>query len=238
MISFFRKIRKQMAEDNRPLKYLRYAIGEIVLVVIGILIALQINNWNEWRKEREREQKVLETLADNLERNRALLLEGLDGVQKLHQSSQIILDFFEGKVMYHDSLDDHFRLGRRTGVMQGLISSEGYENYKNAGFDIILSDAIKANVLGLFEVRYPNLDAYRRLLLEAFNDRDYATIRNQFFRMNKPIDLAGLLDSNDMYEMYAEVSSVRSLLELELNKSLDDTERVLELITDELGKGH
>jgi len=50
MIPFFRKIRKKMADDNRPLKYARYAIGEVLLVVVGILIALQINNWNENRK--------------------------------------------------------------------------------------------------------------------------------------------------------------------------------------------
>jgi len=50
MIPFFRKLRKQLADDNKPLKYLRYAIGEIVLVVIGILIALQINNWNAERQ--------------------------------------------------------------------------------------------------------------------------------------------------------------------------------------------
>ena len=46
MINFFRKIRKKLADDNKPVKYLRYAIGEILLVVIGILLALQINNWN------------------------------------------------------------------------------------------------------------------------------------------------------------------------------------------------
>jgi len=50
MIPFFRKLRKQLADDNKPIKYMRYAIGEIVLVVIGILIALQINNWNDERK--------------------------------------------------------------------------------------------------------------------------------------------------------------------------------------------
>jgi hypothetical protein len=47
MLPFFRKIRKKMADDNKPLKYFRYAIGEIVLVVIGILIALSINNQNQ-----------------------------------------------------------------------------------------------------------------------------------------------------------------------------------------------
>jgi len=52
MINFFRRIRKKLADDNKPLKYMRYAIGEIALVVVGILIALQINNWNEERKER------------------------------------------------------------------------------------------------------------------------------------------------------------------------------------------
>ena len=47
MIKFFRKIRYDLMEKNKTGKYLKYAIGEIVLVVIGILIALQINNWNE-----------------------------------------------------------------------------------------------------------------------------------------------------------------------------------------------
>ena len=50
MIPFFRKIRYRLAKDNQFFKYSRYAIGEIVLVVVGILIALQINNWNENRK--------------------------------------------------------------------------------------------------------------------------------------------------------------------------------------------
>lgn len=51
MIPFFRRIRKKMADNNRPLKYARYAIGEIVLVVVGILIALQVNNLNQSKIE-------------------------------------------------------------------------------------------------------------------------------------------------------------------------------------------
>ncbi len=70
MIPFFRKIRKKMADDNRPLKYLRYAIGEIVLVVIGILIAFQINNWNEERKERIEEKNLLLELRSEFRANK------------------------------------------------------------------------------------------------------------------------------------------------------------------------
>ena len=237
MINFFRKIRKKLADDNKPLKYMRYAIGEIVLVVIGILIALSINNWNEWWKDREKEQKVLETLADNLERNSVILREGLSRVEELHKSAKIVFNFFEGKVTYHDSLDNHFVLGRRNGVMQGIISSEGYENYKNVGFDIILSDDIKTNVLHLFEVEYPRLVTYRRLLFEVYSaNKKYDIIRNQYFRKNKPINISALLNSNDMYEMYAEPYRLRSLQKVQLNEILDNTERVLQLIKDELGE--
>ena len=65
MLSFFRKIRKNMADDNRPLQYARYAIGEIVLVLVGILIALQINNWNEERKEQKAEQALTQANSGN-----------------------------------------------------------------------------------------------------------------------------------------------------------------------------
>ena len=52
MIKFFRKIRQKLLNENRFSKYLVYAIGEIVLVMIGILLALQVNNWNELRKKK------------------------------------------------------------------------------------------------------------------------------------------------------------------------------------------
>ncbi len=66
MIGFFRKTRKKLADDNKPAKYLRYAIGEIVLVMmIGILLALQVNNWNEDRKMKIKEVKTLKELSSD-----------------------------------------------------------------------------------------------------------------------------------------------------------------------------
>jgi len=66
MIKVFRHIRKRLLSEGKTGKYLKYAIGEIVLVVIGILIALSINNWNEQRKEEKTLHEYLFKIADNI----------------------------------------------------------------------------------------------------------------------------------------------------------------------------
>ncbi|WP_298239309.1 DUF6090 family protein [uncultured Algibacter sp.] len=77
MIKFFRNIRKKLLAEGNTSKYLKYAIGEIVLVVIGILIALQINNWNENRLEQNEEIKLLENLKIDFQQT-ILEFEGMN----------------------------------------------------------------------------------------------------------------------------------------------------------------
>jgi hypothetical protein len=67
MIKFFRRIRQQLLSENKFSKYLLYAVGEIILVVIGILIALQINNWNDQRKLNQQEQTYYCKIAEDLQ---------------------------------------------------------------------------------------------------------------------------------------------------------------------------
>uniref|UniRef100_UPI0030DA5AE8 DUF6090 family protein n=1 Tax=uncultured Planktosalinus sp. TaxID=1810935 RepID=UPI0030DA5AE8 len=69
MIQFFRKIRQKLLSENKFSKYLIYAIGEIILVVIGILIALQINNWNEGRKDEIRASNYINRISEDLDRS-------------------------------------------------------------------------------------------------------------------------------------------------------------------------
>jgi competence protein ComGC len=69
MIKFFRKVRYTLMSENKTSKYFKYAIVEIVLVVIGILIALQINNWNEKQKDIEKEQQILLSLREEFKQN-------------------------------------------------------------------------------------------------------------------------------------------------------------------------
>ncbi|MGK0413273.1 MAG: hypothetical protein ACJA1B_001476 [Polaribacter sp.] len=69
MLKLFRNIRQNLLLENKTSKYFKYAIGEIVLVVIGILIALQINNWNENRKALKKEQEIIVSLQQEIHQN-------------------------------------------------------------------------------------------------------------------------------------------------------------------------
>lgn len=90
MLKFFRRIRQKLVEKGNPRKYLVYAAGEVFLVMIGILLALQVNNWNERRKERNTEKMVLAALhsefseaRDDLEDWKASLEKQRDALNKL-----------------------------------------------------------------------------------------------------------------------------------------------------------
>ncbi|UCD62505.1 MAG: hypothetical protein JSV59_14015 [Flavobacteriaceae bacterium] len=81
MIGFFRKIRRKLADDNQFFKYSRYAIGEIVLVVVGILIALQINNWNNNRIGHLNEKVLLSYIIEDLRYDHEILIELIEQAQ-------------------------------------------------------------------------------------------------------------------------------------------------------------
>lgn len=97
MIRGFAAIRRRLLAENRFTRYLAYAAGEIVLVVIGILIALQINNWNDARKDRARElgylRNIREDVGANIREMDAYLATREQGIE----AAQRILAHFEGK---------------------------------------------------------------------------------------------------------------------------------------------
>ncbi|MEO0573253.1 MAG: DUF6090 family protein [Bacteroidota bacterium] len=86
MIAILRKLRQKLLSENKFSKYLLYAIGEIVLVVIGILIALQINTWNEGKKTKEEELKYLSLIKQEMSGN----------LQSLRIEKDVLADYFRG----------------------------------------------------------------------------------------------------------------------------------------------
>ncbi len=92
MIKFFRNIRLSLLEENKPGKYLAYASGEIVLVVIGILIALQLNNWNANRIAQEEKRELLVELNMEFKANKNVLLAFRKEEEKAMQSAEKLIE--------------------------------------------------------------------------------------------------------------------------------------------------
>jgi len=102
MIKFFRKIRQNLLSEGKTGKYFKYALGEIILVMIGILLALQVNNWNERRKGRILEQKILVQLKSEYEANLAQLEEKIYMRNRAIKASHKLLSFVDNPEMFDE----------------------------------------------------------------------------------------------------------------------------------------
>lgn len=208
MIPFFRKIRKKMADDNRPLKYMRYAIGEIVLVVIGILIALQINNWNEARKDKIIEQKVLKTLRSDFKSNKAQLQDNIDETEKMVSDISQLFELFrmtqsELSLIPTDSIRTGFggyaTFNPSDGALTSLLLS--------GNLNIITNDSLKNKL-----TNWPNLvnDAKEdeNILVEkitkdlAKQELEYRSyIKNPKFKLNRFAMFDDLILQNTFFDI-------------------------------------
>ena len=132
MIKFFRRIRQRLLSENRLGKYMLYALGEIVLVVIGILIALQINNWNERQKDQAKEQAILEQLMSEYQSN-------------LTQLDEKILMRNEAMVACNDILQqiDHPDMINEESLLSALITIARDPTFDPIQNDIIGSEKIR-----------------------------------------------------------------------------------------------
>lgn len=121
-----------MADDNKPVKYARYAIGEIVLVVIGILIALQINNWNEDRKDNNTQVVFIEGLILNLDED----IDALNFAISTNVGKMESITYISNLFYNQNDADDQSRLNNH------LINMWGVEFYSNQDF---VFDGIKSS---------------------------------------------------------------------------------------------
>lgn len=156
MIKFFRKIRQNLLSENKSAltagrfsKYLIYAIGEIILVVIGILIALQINNSNELKKQRSREVQFLKNLKSDLifeERE----LDRYTGIREsIVNSAEIAIEHFKGKPVENIQMFNFHTFN--VGIWQEFQRNNNtfLELLNSGNLTIISNDSIKNGLLNL-----------------------------------------------------------------------------------------
>ena len=157
MIKFFRQIRQRLLSENRLGKHLLYAVGEIVLVVIGILIALSINNWNETRQNKAFEQETLAQIQANLVKDKATLelinvnfKRAVTSTNKILQSKwdqqdKDSLKFWLGDIVRFDRfqpLTNAYEVAKSRGL--GLISNKELRFLLGTYYDDEAQHAVKS----------------------------------------------------------------------------------------------
>jgi hypothetical protein len=130
MLFIFRQLRR-LELRKRSGQYFLYAFGEIVLIVVGILIALQIQNWNQQRLDRTEERYLLEELVDNLNQEAERLEFGIERQGMQMESFKGILGFLESRSISQEEFEED--LGFYTGQFAFNPITSAYETMKNSG---------------------------------------------------------------------------------------------------------
>ncbi|MET6991632.1 DUF6090 family protein [Sediminicola arcticus] len=138
MIKFFRKIRQNLLTENKFSKYLIYAIGEIILVVIGILIALQINNNSENHKKQQFEITILENIKEDILADKVDCALNLQYIKVVITNEQHLLDFLlDESIKPTDSISFNDALGID---LLTLFHNASFNNLQNNDIGLITNN--------------------------------------------------------------------------------------------------
>ena len=149
MIKFFRKIRQNLLMENKTGKYFKYAIGEIVLVVVGILIALQINILNQAKKDRDYEVIMLLEIEKGLRLDLSNLNEHYETYTTLQNTVDHFTDLTNNHVIFDESMQSelwHLNAGRYLQFNRGP-----YDALKSSGIDRVSDDSIRNLLINFFD---------------------------------------------------------------------------------------
>jgi len=149
MIKLFRNIRKKLLEQGKTANYLKYAIGEIVLVVIGILIALQINNWNQERLQQQSELKFLKGIQAEFKLNKDYLISSIKMNQEGLKTGKEIMNLMNQDVEILKSIN---------------IDSLIFQIFEYGGFEI--SENTILEVMQVGQLQNLENDQLKSLILE------------------------------------------------------------------------
>ncbi|MGB5273398.1 MAG: DUF6090 family protein, partial [Flavobacteriaceae bacterium] len=229
MIKLFRRTRQKLLTENKFSKYLIYAIGEIALVMIGILLALQVNTWNEQRKDRMTEQLMLTALQKDLLINIDRLKKDILLEQRTIDQATKIIEHLDERKPYHPSLNAVFSEAIYSPDI--IISASSYESLKFKGIDIIREESLKRSIVNLFDVVYSNLIAETVRLENQFWPSSVLPMIHKHFRQTgfrelTPTDYEALMDDATYKNMVAHRSHFRELALIWKTKALQDTEEL------------
>jgi hypothetical protein len=201
MIRFFRQIRQNLLAQGRVARYLTYALGEIVLVVLGIFIALQLNNWNADRRRGDQEVALLIEMRQNLERDLTDCRGNIASHGRWQRAQETVLHHLEQRTPFHDSLRYHY--ANLFGATQLTANTSAFDNLKSIGFDLISNDSLRRSITALYGERYKFLSTAEVEMDMSSQLQDLGPQMNrklvvdELWESATPIDAGALMDDDE-----------------------------------------
>lgn len=224
MINFFRKIRKQLADDNKPMKYLRYAIGEILLVVIGILIALSINNWNEARKNNLKESLLVKNIIEDLKLDSIHINKSLNEVaNQMEAVDNLIAKVLDSTIILNYDTMGYIRFSTDFRPISQRNHAESVSNLENVFVRKLLQDYfLKEDEIMDFFTEYVDIIHNKiRPYLTDVGMHDLKSLYGEYDNLTSPV----LLQPKILEEQLGNVRFQQLLFERRLKTS--SVERLL-----------
>ncbi len=169
MIKIFRKNRQKLIGENKFSKYVLYALGEILLVIIGILIALNINNWNEESKLKKEEIKSLKHFRVTVMQDLYINSWHIQQFDLAKNSIDVLIKHMESDLPYKDSLKFHFAY--TTQNWKPYINYDAYEKLKSIEFNLISNEELRNEIVSYYsfadDVFSPLFDRYFDIMEHA-----------------------------------------------------------------------
>ena len=240
MMTFFRKIRKTILGSGLTGRYMLYATGEIFLVMIGILLALQVNNWNEERKARQKEKEILGQLAYNIQANIDVLTRGIQIDENFGKSYYAVMKILEYQLPWHDTIGAHMENAMVSRVP--TLSFAAYESLKNEGFEIIQSLELRESIINLYENYNSSTTTITRVVHTELKPRSSDYIMSHFVRTLAergtiliPNDYQAVLKDQEFVNIISYIHGMRTtFFNRIMTRALERSEAVLDLIEKEL----
>ena len=235
MLHFFHKIRQKLLTDNKFSKYLLYAVGEILLVVIGILIALQIDNWNEGIKQNKRELILLSELRSNLKTNVRNLESDIRLQTNSIRSFEYVLKLPDERLPFNDSISRYlYDIDYCPDV---LLITSAFQTMKSSGLEIIRSDSLRMAIVNLYEVDYPGLMQETKRLEDQLWPAVVMPLFQKHFRMSNnnyiPNDYDNWLKDTEFFNMVSIRFELRNQSTFRKKQTVQQTNAVIQLIDKE-----
>ncbi len=176
MLRFFYQFRQSLFTENKFSKYILYAVGEIILVVIGILIALQINNWNEDRINSQREKVILNSLKSELAINLQELKTDYERTYIYHQATINVYNIILKQPKEINSFyEDFFNCVQFTYFFPKTSS---YETLKSGHLELIKSDSLKEIITDVYE------SGFKRIVNKVDTRRNAGRLLFPYYQRN------------------------------------------------------